>query len=880
MARRLGVHLGEAALLAAALGGCRGGGAQPDAELFPFTIPWDDDAPSVANVSEWNEKPAGKSGFITVQDGHFIDGAGRRVRFLGTNLTLAAALPPHDVAEKVARRMAKFGINLVRLHRLDAFVYPRGLLDGSQLDHQHLSPEALDRLDYFVYQLRENGIYSNLNLYCSRKLTEVDGIEAARALPPMHKGVSNFHPRLIELQRAYARDLLTHVNPYTGNAYAVEPAVAMVEINNENAIAKSWRDGEIDALPDYLQGLLDERWQTWLRGKYADTAALQAAWGEGAQAGAGPELLRNGDFAEGTAGWTLQLGGAAAADFTITDDGPEGKRAARISVTATSTAPWHVQLRQAGLPVEQGRAYRLAFWAKAAPDRQLAVSCARGSAPGGALGLSDAAKLTGQWQRLEFTFRASATDPQAQVRIGGLALQAGAVWIAGGSLREGGVGRLGARESLEQGTIGRPRRGQISGRSACSVRDYLTFLADLETEYWTGMHTYLKQDLGVRQPVTGTQMGWTPPQTHTAMEFLDTHAYWQHPVYADRRGDPTNWRVGSEPMTDAPPGTLARLGALRVDGAPYTVSEYNHPAPNTHASEAFLLLGAYGALQDWDGLVQFMYGNDDQWEFDRIAGFFDLRAHATQLVTLPAAAALFRRGDVDPAREAAVAHTNPEQIAAMGAVDPLAGALATAYGIDPRTVLSHRVALSLEDGAPGVRGPSQPLTPAPGAYASDTGQLLWRGGPGSGRVTVNTPRSKAFVGRATQGAEALGEVTLEIGKTRQDWAAITLTAMDGPDFVSPGRVLLTATGDFANTGWSRQAEGDRVTVRDQWGRAPVLVEGIPATITLPVAASRVKAHALDGSGARAGEVPVAGDAQAVLTIGPQYRTLWYEIAIE
>jgi hypothetical protein len=123
-------------------------------------------------------------------------------------------------------------------------------------------------------------------------------------------------------------------------------------------------------------------------------------------------------------------------------------------------------------------------------------------------------------------------------------------------------------------------------------------------------------------------------------------------------------------------------------------------------------------------------------------------------------------------------------------------------------------------------------------------------------------------------------VTLEIGKTRQDWAAITLTAMDGPDFVSPGRVLLTATGDFANTGWSRQAEGDRVTVRDQWGRAPVLVEGIPATITLPVAASRVKAHALDGSGARAGEVPVAGDAQAVLTIGPQYRTLWYEIAIE
>ena len=58
-------------------------------------------------------------------------------------------------------------------------------------------------------------------------------------------------------------------------------------------------------------------------------------------------------------------------------------------------------------------------------------------------------------------------------------------------------------------------------------------------------------------------------------------------------------------------------------------------------------------------------------------------------------------------------------------------------------------------------------------------------------------------------------------------------------------------------------------------------EGIPATVTLPSKASATKCWALDERGERAKPVPVAADTngRAVVGIGPDYRTVWYEIDV-
>jgi hypothetical protein len=82
--------------------------------LFPFVLPWDDATPSVANLSGWLHKPAGKFGHIrTGDDGHLYAGKDR-IRFFGVDLAFSANFPRKDDAGKIAARTAKFGINIVR----------------------------------------------------------------------------------------------------------------------------------------------------------------------------------------------------------------------------------------------------------------------------------------------------------------------------------------------------------------------------------------------------------------------------------------------------------------------------------------------------------------------------------------------------------------------------------------------------------------------------------------------------------------------------------------------------------------------------------------------------------------------------------------------
>jgi len=94
---------------------------------FPFVIPMLDASPSFTDMSALNAVPAGASGFVTIRDGHFVDGKGERVRLLGSNLTFAGGFPPKEDAPKMAARMRKLGMNVIRFHHIDTGFAPRGV---------------------------------------------------------------------------------------------------------------------------------------------------------------------------------------------------------------------------------------------------------------------------------------------------------------------------------------------------------------------------------------------------------------------------------------------------------------------------------------------------------------------------------------------------------------------------------------------------------------------------------------------------------------------------------------------------------------------------------------------------------------------------------
>ena len=84
---------------------------------FEFVIPGLDATRTSVDMSFLNPKPAGAAGFVRIENGHFVDGSGRRLRLLGTNLTFSGAFPDKDVAPKIAAHKTAVGI-LRRKERL------------------------------------------------------------------------------------------------------------------------------------------------------------------------------------------------------------------------------------------------------------------------------------------------------------------------------------------------------------------------------------------------------------------------------------------------------------------------------------------------------------------------------------------------------------------------------------------------------------------------------------------------------------------------------------------------------------------------------------------------------------------------------------------
>jgi hypothetical protein len=201
-------------------------------DWIPFVLPWDS-AP--VDVSFLNQGPAGSHGFVEVRDGRFVlADTGEEIRFWGTCFSAGANFPSHEQSEKIARRLAAFGINMVRTHHADAPWAERHFFPKEVDDTQHFDAENLDRFDYLVSCLKREGIYVYLDQLVHRRFKTGDNVDAVDQLEPAAKPYSNFDPRLIELQKAFSRAIWTHVNPYTGLAYKDDPAIALMEFANEN----------------------------------------------------------------------------------------------------------------------------------------------------------------------------------------------------------------------------------------------------------------------------------------------------------------------------------------------------------------------------------------------------------------------------------------------------------------------------------------------------------------------------------------------------------------------------------------------------------------------------------------------------------------------
>ncbi len=236
---------------------------------FPFEPDPDPFGDAALDLRFLNEKAAGDGGFIQARGDSFVhQKTGQSIRFWAINVG-HEVLAYDDVAlDGFARHLAKFGVNMVRLHgplwRED---------DPSQLDGRKLA--GLHRL---VAALKRQGIYLALSSYFPvwlqpKAVPGLDGYGGDKST----FAIAFFNPRFQEIQKGWWRDALTAKSPQSGLTLLQDPTLAFIEIQNEDSLF-FWTFSPYDNVPAPQMELLERQFGDWLKARYGGIGAALAHW--------------------------------------------------------------------------------------------------------------------------------------------------------------------------------------------------------------------------------------------------------------------------------------------------------------------------------------------------------------------------------------------------------------------------------------------------------------------------------------------------------------------------------------------------------------------------------------------------------------------------
>ena len=152
---------------------------------------------SALDASTWFEPFRGP---VRVKNGHFVDSLDERARYFGVALLAPSAFSNPKEAEGLAERLARSGINLVRLNDLDTALGPgRSLFDDTSDDTRELDPVALANLDHLLGALKKRSIGYAIEFHSARRFREGDKL-ALGHLPPGGGPAGAFDPTIAKLQ--------------------------------------------------------------------------------------------------------------------------------------------------------------------------------------------------------------------------------------------------------------------------------------------------------------------------------------------------------------------------------------------------------------------------------------------------------------------------------------------------------------------------------------------------------------------------------------------------------------------------------------------------------------------------------------------------------
>jgi hypothetical protein len=847
---------------------------------FNFTLPTNDSSMQ-RFLPAFPAKTIGEADRVTPSGDKFMV-ANKPIRFWGVNIVASAAFPPKDKAPVIAARLRKMGVNLVRFHHLEnTWSGLDGTIFNYALGTRQLQAATLDRLDYFIAQLKRNNIYVNMNLNVSREFRASDGVQGWDSLPDFAKAVTLFDPHLQFLQREYAQQLLGHINPYTGQSLASDPVLAMVEMNNENSLYAFWKD---DYLRPHTEGgrlivrhnrLLDSLFQNFLLRKYGSNTNLQTAW-QVAGGSTTPELFQNTGFETGSINspWELEQHNGAVASFTTTTtQARSGRYAAQLNTTNHTGTDWHIQMKHVNFSMQKDTAYELSFWVKAASPITFTVSFMQNGSPYHWYN-GTTYTANNQWQKLTYILSIPVDDSNLRMTIS--PKRAGTLWFDDFSFKKLIPTGLDTAENLASRSVKRVLWSARAGFSQARVADNAAFYIGVQKTHFDSLRHYLKNTLNVRSAITGTNALVGPPdvkhQEH--MDYIDDHAYWDHPWFPNTAWSATDWQIGNTSQLKS-----ARLDAinnnfsgLQMTHKPFTISEYNHGAPNRFRTEMPATWLAYGSLHGADGIMFFDYNSNTDWETDQTASFFSLHRDNAIMALFPSCAWAFRQGLVQEDNAPLRLNMTERTLYNLPSLDRN-GRWSSYLPHDKRWGLLRGVKTDSYSAANDIAAPNF-TPPANNVFKTATNETeldLTKG-----VLTTNAPHFASITGFLSDNIGISAGSSMSLLQADQ-FGSLTWVSVVNAPLSKAGRSLLTLSTRQQNTGMIWNGTN---TVNNNWGTAPTMQQPAIVRLRLNIAADSIKIYPLSNIGAATTGIKVLPTATNLFDVSLNQnadRTLWYGI---
>ena len=820
----------------------------------------------------------------TSNDGQFLAGA-TPIRFWGVNMVAAGAFVFPNLAQGVAARLRKFGVNLIRFHHLDnpGWSASAGTIfaDGGT---RKLNPITVDRLDYLLAQLKRNGIYADMNLHVSRTYQKNDGVIFADSLADdFGKIPSIFDPYLQNLEKEYAQQLLGHVNPYTGLPLAKDPVLGIIEILNESSLYGAWKE---NGLKPYKNGgkliqrhsrMLDSLWVNFLRNKYQTDSALATAWNQGAVSAGASNQVRDSGFESGTPSnnWQIELHETAAATLNVDRSVKfQGAISARVDVTKVTGTDWHLQFKQVGFTVKKDSVYGLIFTARSDVARKLNVTLMRDNDPY-TWYTGFTVNLTTQWQTFRLTFKA----PEDNIGAGRISFsfdnQVGKFWFDDISFGKPEKNGLSAQESLSNRQIKRVDFSERLFYTEQRGNDLAAFYIETQQKYFDEMRRFLREQLGVTAPITGTNalVGAADILAQKNMDYIDDHSYWDHPQFPGVAWDINNWLINNESSLGyGMPELSSVMHGLQPADRPFTISEFNHAFPNRYRTEMVPSMAAYAAFHGVDGIMFFDYNGDFDWFTDKVGGYFSIHRDNSVMSLFPSCAYAYRQGLLAPAQRPYLVDFSPEYVFSMQKNDNQ-GRWGKFAPYDLQLGMTNDIKVrSYQAAQASGMDKLPPVSTSP--YVTDNQQTTLST---SNRLLIsNAPAFVAITGYVDNVINTkAGPLTL-VGA--DGFAAITWVSTKGDPLTSTKRSLLTLSTKLQNFGMAWQ---NNKTLNSNFGSAPTYMAPLQAFIRLELPSmDSIRLYPLSTTGQASDYTTLKPVGKGIFELAidlQSAKTLWYGI---